>query len=461
MKTLNKIFWILLFSLASSPLFGQTPIDTFVQKVNGADDLTAAVQAADGGYVTTSRIDNTSFVVRKIKASGHKQWERRLNFLDPIDNFAFINGIAQTTDGGFVLLGRSGFNFSFDGVNEATLVKLRPNGTVAWQKSFAVSKQNFSRYSSSFSSVIATSDGGFIAVGAIATDERVLGPPLESLVVRFAATGDVVWGKSFKLLAAAADYSFRPVALITSTPTPDNGFIVAFPTTRDVYNLPVGLNGVDVMKITNSGSVVWEKSLKTGPAFVFQATGSTADGGVILIGTGKNSNKLKVLVLKPNGRIRWKAEYSLKVPGSIISVSSPIQTRDGGYVLTGSGHPKSGKNSYGFIAKIDSSRKVAFQNTFDGQVAGTVFTTADGGSLLFGSGVGSTSSDLLVLKVNSEGIVAGCDFLQSLGVTTPTAFGSLRIRKLKITKSDDLSLEPINIGLTSVVSNNPVSTVCH
>jgi PQQ-like domain len=437
-KTINKVFLILLLSLVSSPLFAQ--IDTFVQKVTGAGTLTSTVRAADGGYVTASRINRTSFLIRKIKVSGQKQWERRLNF-DTLDfTFASINGIAQTTDGGFILAGQSGPDYlSFDTGGVGTLVKLRSNGTVAWQKSF-----DFFPYYTWFSSVIATPDGGVIAVGTTA-QSRVAGPSPYSLVVNFAATGDVVWSKSFKRIAASPVF-FR-IPLITSTATHDNGFIVAFATSANVNNRP--LNGVDVMKITNSGNVVWEKSLKTGPAFVFQSAGKTAAGGVILIGTGPNSNKLKVVVLKANGTLSWSAGYSLKVPGSIRSVSSPAQTPDGGYVVTG------GLGTYGFVAEIDSSRKIAFQNTLQASEE-SVFATPDGGFVLFGnSGLG-----ILVSKVDSKGIVPGCSFINSLGTTTRTSFGPLKIGPVKITAPNDLSLEPADLGLTSVVTNHPVSTVC-
>jgi hypothetical protein len=179
--------------------------------------------------------------------------------------------------------------------------------------------------------------------------------------------------------------------------------------------------------------------------------GATADGGVIIAGPRKNSNKLKVVVLKADGTLNWKAGYFLKVPGGIQSVSSPVQTPDGGFVLTGDSYDTLVKKNYGFIAKIDLSRKVAFQNTF--KTSGkSVFTTADGGFFLIGG---------VVAKVNSEGIVAGCNFFHSLGVTIRTTFGRLRIRSLNITESNDLSLEPLDFGLSSVVTNHHVSTVCH
>jgi hypothetical protein len=74
---------------------------------------------------------------------------------------------------------------------------------------------------------------------------------------------------------------------------------------------------------------------------------------------------------------------------------------------------------------------------------------------------GDVAEGIVVSKVNSEGIVAGCDFFQSLGETIRTSFGRLRIRSVKKTEPNVLSLAPTALGLTSVVTNNPRSTVCH
>ncbi len=437
MKTINKVFLILLVSLLSSPLFAQsdlsfgyrTPkveINTFVKEVEGSGSLVATVQAADGGYVTTSKIDDLSVLVRKIKASGQKQWERRLNFEG--DAAIAINGITQTTDGGFVLAGQ----VCLDQSCGATLVKLRANGTVAWKKSLAVSGV----FDPGFSSVIATPDGGVIAVGDGLFGDCEIGCGGFLFVARITATGDVVWGKSFGSLSV---FFYG----INSTATPDNGFIVAFQTS----NRP---NRLLVMKITNSGKVVWKKSL-TADGFGFggfQSLGTTADNGVILVRT-TGSNKLKVVVLKADGTLNWNAGYSLKVPGGIQSVSSPVRTPDGGYVLTGT--TRSGS---GFVTKIDSSRNVAFQNTFAAS-GESVFTTPDGGFFLFGD----VTEGIVVSKLNSEGIVPDCDFFGSPGATTRTSFGPLGIAGATTTASD-LSLEPFDFGLTSVVTNHPQTPVC-
>ena len=449
MKTINKLLLILFASLAASSLIAQsdlsigyrraqTEIDTFVQKVEGGGDLTATVRTADGGYITVSQLDATSFLIRKIKVSGQKQWERKWSNIDSVR----INGIAQTTDGGFVLAGQEGCDFYLDCglVGGAILIKLTANGTVAWKKSVT---SGFADYSYYFASVIPMSDGGVIATGGRPFRGRLL-------IERVTSTGDVVWRKNF---------GGRFVSSISSTATADNGLIVSF-RVQPNPNTSVGHN---VMKINHSGNVVWTKFL-TGGVFDFQSNvGATADGGVILAGIG--SNKLKVIVLNADGTLRWNAGYSTKVHGRLESVSSPTQTRDGGYVITGSIFDITVQKHSGFIAKIDSSGKVAFQNSFGNglaRAASPVFATSDGGFLLFGSSpVDTLSSDLLVFKVNADGIVPGCSLLQSLVPTTILPFGALKIGPAKnTTPVNDLLTETPGSGMTSVVTNHPVSTMC-
>jgi hypothetical protein len=277
------------------------------------------------------------------------------------------------------------------------------------------------------------------------------------LTVRVTAGGDVVWKKSFELPSNFSGSLFK----VSSAATPDDGFIAAF----DLYSPPFG---VGVMKITNSGKVVWKKRLISG-GLVAQSAGVTADGGVILFGVG-TGNKLKVVVLNANGTLSWDAGYILKVQGRIGPVSSSVQTPDGGYVVTGSTYY--GIKSSGFIVKIDSSRKVAFQSTFGnglalGALGKSIFTTQDGGFFLFGATparsdgeAGTIAGDIVVLKMNSEGVVPGCDFFGSSSTATTASYGQFRIDGDKLSRSVELSLEIFDFGLSSVVTNHSVTTVC-
>ena len=440
MKIMSKGFLILFVSMATSNLFAQnnlsigyqrpqTKINTFVQKVERAGDNITTIRTSDGGYLTASQIEGAGFLLRKIKASGQKQWERRWDDVD--DDSVSINGIAQTSDGGFVLAGLKGCESYWDcgDFGGAILIKLRTDGTVAWKKFVA---GGYADYNYIFTSVIPMHDGGVIAIG-----RRI---PDRLLVVRVTSTGDVVWKKNFEAKAYSID----------STATGDNGLIVTFSSS----------NSQTVMKITDSGNVVWTKSLN-GAGFASKV-GVTADGGVIVVGI--DSNKLKVIVLNAVGTLRWNTGYSKGAPGRLEYISSFTQTHDGGYVITSSIYDISVHKYYGFITKIDSSGKVAFRNSFGnglGATTSSVFATADGGFLLFGSRpVASRSSDLLVVKVNSEGIVPGCFSFRSFGTTINSSFDTVKISPVNIKVSNDAEIESLNTGMISVATNYPVSTLC-
>ncbi len=86
-----------------------------------------------------------------------------MDFDDPTGfGVAFIDGIAQTTDGGFVMVGAD------------QLVKLDPNGTIVWKKGVGGIPW--------FTSLAATPDGGVLGTAVILSDEKVTN---RFLLIRF------------------------------------------------------------------------------------------------------------------------------------------------------------------------------------------------------------------------------------------------------------------------------------
>ncbi len=320
------------------------------------------------------------------------------------------------------------------------LIKLRSDGTFEWKSRFKLEGiQSFI-----FSSVTPMPDGGVMAAGVFYAGEHVTN---QFFVARFTAAGSVVWAKKFE------NFPDTNVFFRQSMVNTDNGLILAFTTVKNI-NEP---NGVDVLKITHSGNVDWAKRLKA-DGFTFQSIGSTSDGGVILIGTIAQSNKLKVMTLKSNGILDWKAEYSLRVPGKPYYVSTPIQLPNGEYAITGGSFDASTTQYHGFIAKIDSSRKIAFQNTFgNGETFGeSVFATANGGFVLFGgiSIYHQADNAMLILKMNSEGLVPACTLMETheLGSTTSRAFDSLRIAGARIKSPSRILLKSREFAPSSSVA---------
>ena len=445
MKIIKKIFLILLVILSTSPVWSDAVIDTFI-RVNLAGRLTATIQTSDKGYVSTSKISQTKFLVTKVNASGRKQWERTLNFkIGQSNTLAFIKGIAQTSDGGFILAGEVATNcdyLPFDcGPIAASLVKLRPNGTTAWKKSLRAYDGYF------FTSVIAMPDTGFIAVGGL---RDVYGYQTENqlIAIRFTATGDTLWEKSFKASGGISwdtQNKLQDLPLISSKPTSDNGFIAAFPST----------DGIDVFKITESGNLEW-KNLLTMGGFVYQSLGVTAAGEAIVVGTTTHSTKLAFVILKADGSLKWKSEYSIKLPGAIQSISSPIETADQGLAITGNGHVDArGIYDYAFISKIDSSRKIVFQNligqTYENgpEIGTSIFATEAGGFTVFGSGRVHRLGDVFILKLNSEGTVSGCESFYSVqfGSTSNASFEPFTISNAHVVISNQLAANPFDFRI--------------
>ena len=424
---------------------------TFVKTVEGTGRLTAVLQTADGGYVMSSNIDGMSVLVRKLNDSGQKQWERRLN-LDAHASFPYpsssVNSIAQTSDGGIVLAGTLGCDYGCWDNGSPFLIKLKADGSLEWRKTYT----GEGIHSQIFTNITPTSDNGVITTGAVYSADV---PTPGIVLLRVADSGEIVWQRGFKSFPDAI-YVDQSIAKV------DKGFVLSFKTVDNVQNP----HSVDIVKISDSGKFVWKKTLSAS-GFNYHSAGSTADGGIIVVGTSTLFKGLLVIALKADGTLNWKQGYSIPIGGAVFSdssashISSPAQTPDGGYALTGTVYDNSTQKVNGFLVKIDSSRKVAFHKTFgDDQVYGKwVFAAQDGGLFLFGSA--HRDLDTLIMKANSGGIIPGCDFIHNVRAGANEPFGPLSIGGVNTIISNTTVLHAVDIELNSFITNFPVSNLCH
>lgn len=138
-------------------------------------------------------------------------WE--INFIIWKKNFGgdgddYFNAITKISDGNYIAAGYS-TSASFDtddfvgvvgkGLNDATIVKFDDNNNVIWAKNFGGEGDDV------FTSVAATADGGFVAVGYSSAASFNTGDLLgvtgkgsiDAIVVKFNANGTVIWKKNF------------------------------------------------------------------------------------------------------------------------------------------------------------------------------------------------------------------------------------------------------------------------
>ena len=197
------------------------------------DSAGSIMQTTDGGYIVAAETNsfgagNQDLWVLKINSDGTVNWQKTYGGSD--DDFP--GPIHQTADGGYIMAGETK---SFGAGNYDTWVlKLNPDGTVNWQKTYGGSDDD------NPSSIQLTSDGGYIVVG----DTRSFGAGGSDLwMLKLGSSGNVQWQKTYGGTLEDIGNSVQQ--------TSDGGYIVAG------YTESFGVGGADfwVLKIDSDGNI--------------------------------------------------------------------------------------------------------------------------------------------------------------------------------------------------------------
>jgi len=189
------------------------PSSHFAMTYGGPGDETAfsVQQTSDGGYIVAGETTSfgagwlPDFWILKLDENGNVRWQRRYGGTGE-DAAASVH---QTFDGGYVVAGLTG---SFGaGDLDMWVLKLDPEGSIEWQKTYGGGFQDFAI------SVQQTSDGGYIAGGRTFS----FGAGLADLwVLKLDTVGNIEWEKRY----GGADFERR---VETIRQTWDGGYILA------------------------------------------------------------------------------------------------------------------------------------------------------------------------------------------------------------------------------------------
>ena len=312
---------------------------------DNADEARSIHETRDGGYIvagntTSFGAGEDDFWVLKLQSDGTVEWQKSYGG----DGFDWVRSIQQTIDGGYVVAGET---LSFgDGSSDLWVLKLKSNGAVEWQKTYGGASSDWT-YSTK-----QTSDGGYIAAGG--TDSFGTGK-MDLWVLKLKPDGTVEWQKTYGgvghdeahsvqqtgdggYIVAGNTGSFgtgknnlwvlklRPNGAVewqkaywgahtlgdmtySIRQTGSGGYVVV----SETQSFGAGDSDIWVLKLKSNGAVEWQKTYGGVGYDNARSIHETRDGGYIVAGYttsfGAGSSDLWVLKLRPDGSINTPCDF--------------------------------------------------------------------------------------------------------------------------------------------------------
>ena len=421
-----------------------------------SDEANAVLRLPDGNFIllgTTKSNDGdisglhgtsgtTDVTVIKISPAGNIIWQKTYGG----SAGEIAANIIQTSDGGFIFIGStsskdgdvSGNHGSgAAGTEDIWVVKLDASGNMLWQKCYGgTSLENGA-------DILETAGGFMIAGNVRSTDGDAVG--LHGIhedvwIMHTGPTGNIIWQRCY---GGTEQEVIFPGGYRSIKQTLDGNFIVAATTSSrdgDVSDLnhPAGFQDAWILKITPTGSIMWDKCIGGNYGDLINHVIPNTDGSFFLTGhtysddlprTFNHDNGYSdgiAILLDASGNTQW-----LTVFGGALSdrINDAVKTPDGGYLLTGSTESADGNvcqkhllNDM-WLVKLDAAGNLQWNRTFGGSKADygkRLLLTASNECYVF-SAAASADGDI----ANNKG---GNDmWLTKFSLTGPPSYPSVTI----------------------------------
>jgi uncharacterized delta-60 repeat protein len=204
------------------------------QKRYGSGVAKSIQQTADGGFIIAGETSSygmgaEDFLVMKLDSNGSIQWQKTYGGAGTEE----AQAVVLSGDGGYVVAGWS--NSFGTGDNDAWLLKLNGDGSVAWQKTYGGTQSDMAN------ALLRTNDGKYVFAGY--TDNN----GVRLLFVKISGDGTLEWSK----ILGNTDWNEAKGIVQTS----DGGYAVAGCTKCNATN-----STALVMKFTKDGTLLWQKT---------------------------------------------------------------------------------------------------------------------------------------------------------------------------------------------------------
>ncbi|MBE0523818.1 MAG: PKD domain-containing protein [Methanosarcinales archaeon] len=364
-------------------------------------------QTTDGGYILGGRTWSfgSRYWLIKTDADGNMQWDR--TFDQRLESFL------QISDGCLILTGDKGLKQD----RNIMLVKTNPEGEEQWVKSFE---------GDTIHSVLQTSDGGYVLAGDKDSDFWLVKLSKEGPVPTALFRYNPGYTGANQTITFDASASYDPDGNITNYQW-DFGDGNLTNTTEKIISHSYDLKGKYYVVLTlmdNDGAMnstgreltvqklappvkKWDRTFGgTGDDRVYSMW-QTSDGGYILAGTshsyikGHRHTDARLVKTDPNGNFEWEKFIRGRESDEVYSI---VRTNDGGFLIAGRTYDADSI----WIMKSDFEGNEQWNDTFGGYGFDRVkFSdqTSDGGFIFSGSTAshGIVSHSSLLVRTDPEG----------------------------------------------------------
>lgn len=294
--------------------------DTLWTKKFFAALWSASIQTSDGGfafsgYSSDQVLGCNDFRLIKTDVNGTTQW----NHLYFATKDAMNISVIQTQDGGYLLAGTSDSIATLPLQNyDMKLVKTDANGAFEWSKSYGSTAMSANE---EIASVIQSNDGGYLLMGR---KFDIASSNWDALLIKTDTLGNVSWSKTYGGVASEAGNSIQQTA--------DGGYIIAGGSTG------FGAGAVDMylVKTDALGNELWSKTVGGIGNDVANGVAQTADGGYVALGQttsfGAGSVDVYLVKLDNSGALVWSKTFGGANDDRGYAMAL---TQDGGTVITG------------------------------------------------------------------------------------------------------------------------------
>lgn len=204
---------------------------------SGNDDADCIVQTPEGDYICTGHtsLGDGLYDIHwmKVDADGDVVWMYNYGSIYPDEGYC----IQATLDGNYVITGYNRFRSSSS--NDATLIKIDPDGNIIWERNFIGSRHEVAM------SVFSTLDGGYILSGY--TESYSVGGT-DFYLIRTDENGDSLWSRTY---GGVGNEEMPDIQQ-----TPDGGYIaVGF-----TKSTPGGDYDIYVVRTDSNGDSLWTRA---------------------------------------------------------------------------------------------------------------------------------------------------------------------------------------------------------